>query len=86
MGTEIGIQTTVEEIVRGWLRERGYDGLANPDIDCACLLGDLMPCGGRVGGCRPGYRVACDRTECPFGYEFCVALERTGRCTREVEG
>lgn len=48
---------TVSDIVEAYLREHGYDGLCNPDLECGCLLGDLMPClSCDVNDCQPGYR------------------------------
>ena len=35
---------TATEILVDWLKEHGYDGLYNVDIDCACRLSDLCPC------------------------------------------
>jgi hypothetical protein len=51
----------VLEIVRLYLVEHGYDGLYEPG-ECACQVGDLMPCGEYAGCCRPGYRQRCDGT------------------------
>lgn len=51
---------TVRSIVNDYLQLHGYDGLFYPG-ECACLLDDLMPCGGdSIPHCEPGYR-----TECP---------------------
>ncbi len=46
----------VLEMVGGWLREYGYDGLFNAG-ECACLLGDLAPCDQILNDCEAGYRV-----------------------------
>ena len=46
---------TVEEIVRDWLIEHGFDGLFDGK-GCGCHVDDLMPC--REPGsviCRAGY-------------------------------
>ncbi len=46
---------TVKEIVREWLREKGYDGLCAED--CGCSVDDLMPCSGYGASedCMAGY-------------------------------
>ena len=44
----------VIQIVEKYLSENGYDGLYN-EGDCACLNGDLAPCGEIGGGCEAGY-------------------------------
>ena len=46
----------VKEIVAGWLKANGYDGLCNTDIPCGCLLGDLAPCGEMHESCQAGFR------------------------------
>ncbi len=44
---------TVREIVRAYLVEHGYDGLAGEE--CGCWLVDLMPCcDGAMPECVPG--------------------------------
>ena len=35
---------TIKEIVKKYLEENGYDGLASPDLECGCPIDDLMPC------------------------------------------
>ena len=35
---------SIEQIVEDWLRQNGFDGLACPELECGCRLGDLMPC------------------------------------------
>lgn len=37
-------QIDVETIVKNYLVEHGYDGLVDPDHECACLVSDLAPC------------------------------------------
>ena len=46
---------TVEEIVKEYLEENGFDGLYNSNADCACKLDDLYPCGGICTECTAGY-------------------------------
>jgi len=50
---------TVREIVEGYLRSRGFEGLYHED-ECACLAGDLMACGEDSSMCERGYKRACD--------------------------
>jgi len=35
----------VKQIVLQYLKDNGYDGLANDNGECGCDLEDLMPCG-----------------------------------------
>ena len=51
----------VREIVKGWLKEHGYDGLCCPASECGCLLDDLIPCGWPYMDCEPGYKHISDR-------------------------
>ncbi len=58
---------TVLEIVRAYLVEHGYDGLAGDD--CGCLLSDLAPCGGNMNeSCTAGHRV--DGCTCGEGHDY----------------
>ena len=41
----------VNDIVKTWLKENGFDGLCNED--CGCSLDDFAPCGGPYGDCKP---------------------------------
>ena len=52
----------VTDIVKGWLIERGYDGLYRED--CGCALEDLMICDGNAE-CEPGHKIPCDPETCP---------------------
>ncbi len=47
---------TVIEIIKQYLVENEYDGLYNEDIDCACELSDLAPCGQTMAECTSGYK------------------------------
>jgi hypothetical protein len=48
----------VSEIISGYLKANGYDGLMSEN-DCACELSDLMPCGEDCSTCEPGYKIPC---------------------------
>ena len=61
---------TIEEIIKEYLKEKGFDGLRGDH--CGCELADLMPCEGLgleepIGLCEPGYKVPCD---CGDGCNF----------------
>ena len=45
--------TNVGNTIEEWLARIGADGLCNPDLDCSCGDGDLMPCDGFQPSCRP---------------------------------
>ena len=44
----------LHEMVKEWLKEKGYDGLCNTDIECGCELDDFMPCGEPRMECQAG--------------------------------
>ena len=47
----------LREIVKNWLKENGYEGLAGDN--CGCELDDLMPCEQPGIECQPGYKNIC---------------------------
>ncbi len=58
------------DMVQEYLKKNGYDGLCEPNLECACKLDDLMPCsrymamecvaGHEVKGCNDGCVLGCD--------------------------
>lgn len=58
----------VRKIVAKYLEENGFDGLYNLDVECSCLLSELMVCIGIceciTPDCKPGYRVPCTNDKC----------------------
>lgn len=50
----------VKQIIETYLKENGFDGLFNTDGECACLIGDFMPCGMVSDECEAGYKKDCD--------------------------
>lgn len=42
----------------------GYDGLVSDGGECACLTGDLAPCGEIRGDCVAGHKGPCDPQDC----------------------
>jgi hypothetical protein len=52
----------VRDIVRYFLKNAGYEGLAGQD--CGCELDDLMPCDDtQVPTCETAMKVPCNRDE-----------------------
>lgn len=45
------------EIISGFLKMNGYDGLCNPDRECGCEIGDLAPCSEYFAACEPAYKI-----------------------------
>jgi hypothetical protein len=73
----------VQDIVRAYLEDNGYDGLA--EDDCGCWLNDLMPCGGDYSRCRPGYSDVAEEEESSY-FEPGTPIMRPGkRPMREEE-
>ncbi len=63
----------VREMLEKSLRESGFDGLLHEDGECACQIGDLVPCESDFTTCRPGYKVAC---HCAMGCDFHITEAR----------
>ena len=49
----------VLDMVEEWLKANEFDGLCS-DMECACVIGALNPCGEMRAGCTAGYKVPCD--------------------------
>jgi hypothetical protein len=56
---------TVIEIVRQYLKQHGFHGLYDPDIECGCQLDDFMPCSSATKEtCMPGHKIKCNEPYC----------------------
>ena len=77
----------VKEILKQWLIDHGYDGLAGDE--CGCGLDDLIQCDGDPSDCHPGYK--CQINPCKFPDEFdggCIVSQHyhdTNICPMEDE-
>jgi hypothetical protein len=75
------------DIIREYLKENGYDGLAGNE--CGCGLDDgLMPCGEgcNLADCYPAYKHKCIGEKCKY---FGGSYEDEGSeelCENEFEG
>jgi hypothetical protein len=67
IGIKQGIRradVVVKEILMAYLKEHGFDGLCNPDMECGCGLDDFMLCeNNNIGNCQPGYTWKCTGKE-----------------------
>ena len=71
----------VLHIVAAYLKAKWLDGMYSPDGGCACVVGDLAPCGQIHGCCEPGYRRdfdddGCDGGQCGGGCEWHIQKEK----------
>jgi len=53
----------VAQIVKAHLEEKGYDGLCNPGLGCACLTENLFNCYDWGLRCQAGYLGYCEGTD-----------------------
>uniref|UniRef100_A0A6M3JQ24 Uncharacterized protein n=1 Tax=viral metagenome TaxID=1070528 RepID=A0A6M3JQ24_9ZZZZ len=60
------------EIIQKYLKENGFDGLYSPD-ECACIIGDLVPCCNSPMECQPGYKIPCG---CGEGHDFDIGKKK----------
>jgi len=65
---------TAKEILVAWLKEHGYDGLYNVDIDCACQLSDLCPCDNPLK-CKAGVFYETTDEEKEDGLDFAIGTK-----------
>jgi len=71
---------TVSEIIEKYLKENGYDGLYNLNGECACEIGDLIPCVDYCGDCKPGYKKSDPSGE----YDFIISSSRPRTRKNEI--
>lgn len=50
----------IQDIVKKWLIDNGFDGLCTDD--CGCEVADLMPCG-EPYNCEAGHKIPCPGPE-----------------------
>lgn len=53
----------INEIVKNYLNEKGYDGLYRPGT-CACKIDDLMSCDNFEMDCEAGYLLTGENVHC----------------------
>jgi len=75
-------------IIERSLRQDGFDGLYNSDGECACKIGNLMPCEGDMGGpsseCRAGYKTPCPSTCKEHSFHIQERKEATDEETKQA--
>ncbi len=49
-----GQQMDLIGLITDGLRRHGFDGLFNTDGECACKIGELVPCDELSESCEPG--------------------------------
>jgi len=60
---------TCADMVKHYLKDKGYDGLVHERGECSCILDFLMPCGGEYAmDCEAGHRI--DGCTCGEGCDF----------------
>jgi hypothetical protein len=61
----------VREFLAKKLKEEGFDGLCNPDVECGCSIDDIAPCGYvNLDECIPAYSWSCHECD-PYKECFC---------------
>ena len=59
----------LKEIVKDWLKQKGFDGLCEYDCECGCEIDDLMPCDQPGPRCLAGFKKDADPAS---GYDFMI--------------
>ncbi len=57
----------VIDMVETRLKQGGWDGLYNADLECGCLVEDLAPCGDMQAECTAGHRILLSREDVESG-------------------
>lgn len=71
----------VAAIVNVYLKDNDFDGLWNPDGECACLVDAIAPCGDMSEKCEAGWKHRCHCGE----HDYHIGKEKRGRIRRGKE-
>ena len=63
----------VRGIIENFLKTNQFDGLFNESLECACEIGDLVPCESDPLDCEPGWKEPCD---CPEEHQWHITNQR----------
>jgi len=69
---------TVQEIIKKYLRDNGFDGLCNDD--CGCGIDDFAPCDSLSLDCNPAYKCNCKHDECDNKFGNCYTTSKENKC------
>lgn len=61
----------VEDIIKQWLKDNGYDGLFHEN-DCGCWMDRFRPCGESMAECVPGHKYKCTDQDSEFFDAWCI--------------
>lgn len=67
---------TIQDMVAEWLKAHKLAGLCNSDLECGCLIADLMPCGDPRPDCVAGRKTKCNCGEHDFHVEGVNVIRR----------
>ena len=71
------MEYTCLDIIKSYLTENGYDGLYNSNVECACELSDLAPCGDiSATYCAAGYKQEGCTESCGAGCDFHICKDK----------
>lgn len=66
----------LQMITEKYLKENGFDGLVSPRHECACKIGELMPCDTPNPTCVPGYLAPCSDETCGEEHAFHITEKK----------
>ena len=72
----------IKKIVIQHLKDNGYGGLRNPELECSCDIGDLWPCDNPDDDCEPCYIV---KANCETCENKCEYASETERCATSIK-
>jgi len=78
---------TIEEIIKNYLKENGFDGLCCDACGNGCSIDDMPLCGSFEGSCVPAYKHEKPETclsDCKMGCFENVDIDETVFCAHPV--